>query len=412
MNLDHDHDLDRDLVAVQRRTVRVLISGQILGGLAIGATLSIGSVLAADISGSDAWAGAAATMTTLGAAIAALPLARLAQERGRRFSLTTGVLTAAFGAMVTIASAQASSFPLLLLGFVLLGSGSAVGLQSRFAATDVASPKHRGRDLSVVVWSATIGAVVGPNLFGPGEVIAGWFNMPPLTGSFVIAIVAQVLAAIVFLVGLRPDPLLISRTLPVPATSTAQGGIEAKARLVFAITAIGLSHAVMVGIMSMTPVHMKNHGDSLTIIGLTISIHIAGMYALSPVFGWLSDRVGRVATILFGQALFAVALVTLGLGAANATLVMVGLTFLGLGWSASTVAGSALVADLVTGAARTRVQGRTDLVMNLSGAIGGAAAGPVLALLGYSGLAWAASVLVLVVAVGALANRAHVPAEA
>jgi len=404
MNLDHD------LVAVQRRTVRVLVAGQILGGLAIGATLAFGSVLAAEISGSDAWAGAAVTMSTLGAAIAAIPLARLAQQRGRRISLTTGVLIAALGAMITIAAAQTNSFPLILLGFVFLGSGAAVNLQSRFAATDVASPQHRGRDLSIVVWSTTIGAVVGPNLFGPGEVIADWFNMPALTGSFAIAIAALLLAAVVFLMGLRPDPLLISRALPVPATGTAEGGVTARAKLVFAISAIGLSHAVMVGVMAMTPVHMVNQGDSLSIIGFTISLHIAGMFALSPLFGWMSDRVGRVPTILVGQGLFAVALVTLGLGGTSTTMVMVGLPLLGLGWSAATVAASALVADLVTGAARTRIQGRTDLVMNLSGALGGALAGPVLAVLGYSGLAWAASALVLVIVATAFAGRTRVPA--
>ncbi len=396
--------MDIDLVALQRRTVRTLVIAQILGGLGIGATLSIGAVLAAQISGSDAWSGAAATLSTLGAATASIPLARLAARHGRRAALATGVLVSVLGGIVTVTSAAITSFPLLLLGLGLLGVATAVNLQGRFAATDVASPTHRGRDLSLVIWSTTIGAVAGPNLFGPGEVVARVLGMPELTGSFAIAVVAQVAAAAVYFFGLRPDPYLVGKSIAVAASDSAGvgGGIRDRRLLLFAIASIGLSHAVMVSVMSMTPVHLTHMGSPLTIVGFTISLHIAGMYALSPLFGWLSDRIGRISTLLAGQALFLVSVVVVALGELDPALVTVGLVLLGLGWSASTVAGSALIADLVTGDARTRVQGRADLVMNLSGAIGGASAGPVLALIGYAGLAWSAGVLVLLIVVGVM----------
>ena len=422
-----------DLVALQRRTVRVLVAGQILGGIGIGSTLAIGAVLAAQISGSDAWSGSAATLSTLGAAAAAIPLARLAQRLGRRPALTAGVLASAAGAVITVIAAGLESFPLLLIGFGLLGVGTAVNLQSRFAATDVARPQRRGRDLSLVVWSTTIGAVLGPNLFGPGELVADAFGMPPLTGSFAIAVLAQVAAAVVYLTGLRPDPYLVSQDVQraqdiadsaeakrngpaephtdSQARDLASAAARSRTLLVFAIAAIAISHAVMVSVMSMTPVHLTHMGSSLTIVGLTISLHIAGMFALSPLFGWLSDRVGRIRTILVGQAMFVVALTFVALGADSPTLVTVGLIFLGLGWSAATVSGSALVTDLVTGPVRTRIQGRTDLIMSLSGAVGGALAGPVLALIGYAGLAWAAGVLVIAViaAAGVVARAPRQP---
>ena len=384
---------------VQARTIRVLVAGQILGGLALGATVAIGAVLASEVSGSEAWAGAAATLSTLGAAAAAIPLARLAQRRGRRPALATGALTAAAGSVTTLIATVLGSLPLLLLGFALLGVGSAVNLQSRFAATDGADPSHRGRDLSIVVWSTTIGAIVGPNLFGPGAWLAGWLGLPELTGSFVIAVAAQLAATAVYLWGLRPDPLLSSRLLSVTQTiaSADPGIVRARPTLIFAIGSIAISHAVMVSVMSMTTVHLTGHGATLTIVGFTISLHIAGMFALSPLFGWASDRIGRVPTILIGQALLLVAIVTIALGADDNAAVAVGLVLLGLGWSAATVSGSALVTDVVTGSARIRVQGRTDLVMNIAGAGGGAIAGPVLALIGYDGLAWSAGVLVLAV---------------
>ena len=425
------------VAAVQTRTVRALVAGQILGGLGIGATVSFGALLAAHVSGDDALSGTAATLSTLGAAAASIPLARLASRLGRRVALSVGTGTSTIGSVVIVIAAGIGSFPLLLAGFAMLGVGAAVNLQSRFAATDLAAPETRGRQLSLVVWSTTIGAVVGPNLSGAGEDVAVAFGMPHLTGSFAFAIAAQLAAIAVYVFALRPDPYLLSRRLaeqrtaaaaahatthasPAPATAstasqdssprTANLGDatatpsasphRARTMTIVAIAVIAAAHAVMVSVMSMTPLHLTHHGSSIGAVGFTISLHIAGMFALSPVFGWMSDRLGRVPTILVGQGLLGVGLVAVALGQLSPAAVTVGLTFVGLGWSATTVSGSALVTDLATDAARTRIQGRTDLVMNMAGAVGGALAGPVLAAVGYAGLAAIAGVFVVAVVVG------------
>lgn len=395
--------------AAQSRIVGVLVAGQVLAGLGQGATLAIGAVIANEIAGA-AFSGAAATASTLGAAIAAIPLARLAQRLGRRPALALGAATAAGGSIVTVVATGLVLFPLLVIGFAMLGVGTAVGLQARFAATDAAAPARRGRDLSLVVWSTTIGAVVGPNLFGPGVVIQDALGLPEHTGSFVIAIVAQLAAALLYLLALRPDPLVLARAAAVLAPPVTEAGIvRGRTALVFAIGTVAISHAVMVSVMSMTPVYLANHGASLTIIGFTISLHVAGMFGLAPAFGWASDRWGRLPVILGGQALLAAAVIVIGLGSESTPLVTAALVLLGLGWSAATVGGSALVSDLVTGATRMRVQGRTDTIMSLAGAIGGGAAGPVLSQIGYSGLAWVAGVLVLVVVGAATVIRPQVP---
>ncbi|WP_309619831.1 MFS transporter [Salinibacterium sp.] len=384
--------------AIQSRIVRVLVAGQVLAGLGQGATLAIGAVIANEVAG-EAFSGAAATSSTLGAAIAAIPLARLAQRLGRRPALALGAATAASGSILTVIATGLEFFPVLIVGFAMLGVGTAVGLQARFAATDVAEPSRRGRDLSLVVWSTTIGAVVGPNLFGPGVAIQDALGLPEHTGSFVIAIAAQVMASLLYLTALRPDPLILARGRAVLALATPDAGVvRGRMALVFAIGSIAISHAVMVSVMSMTPVHLSNHGASLTIIGFTISLHVAGMFGLAPLFGWASDRWGRLPVILGGQALLATAVILIGLASESTLFVTVALVVLGLGWSAATVSGSALVSDLVTGATRLRVQGRTDTIMSLAGAVGAGAAGPVLAQIGYSGLAWVAGGLVVVAA--------------
>jgi MFS family permease len=387
---------------LQQRVVRVLAAGQILGGVGIGATVSIGALLLVEVSGSPAWSGLAATTGTLGAALLAVPLARLAQARGRRISLTTGALIAVAGAVATITGAAVPSLVLVLTGLGLMGAATALNLQSRFAATDLASPDTRGRDLSVVVWSTTIGAVAGPNLFDPGEALGRALGLPPLTGGIAIALLAQVLAAALYLAFLRPDPLLVATTGKTHRSigSPRGGGVavlRASSPARRAVATVALSHAVMVTLMSMTPVHLSSHGASIAIVGLTISLHLAGMYALSPVFGHLADRWGNRTVVLGGQMLLAASLVTSWTGSDSHTLVTVSLILLGLGWSASLVAGSAMVTDSAPPTQRPGLQGISDLLMNLAGAAGGAAAGPVLTLIGFHGLS--AVLLVLVAAV-------------
>jgi MFS family permease len=402
-----------EIAALQRRTVWLLSAGQVLGGFAIGATLSLGALLAADLSGSDAWSGMAATMSTLGAAIAAIPLARVAVRHGRRVALSGGAMVSAFGAALTIVAASVRSFPLLLVALALLGTGAAVGLQARFAATDLATDRTRGRDLSIVVWATTIGAVIGPNLLEPGDAVGRIFGLVPLSGPFLFGITAQLLAAAVYLFALRPDPLLTAREIGEAAGAASRPAIavnESRSRERFAVTAVALSHATMVAVMSMTPVHLLHHGASLTVIGLTISLHVAGMFALSPVFGILADRLGRLPVILLGQGLFVAALVTIAMGAEAASAVGVGLILLGLGWSASTVAGSALVTESTAPVRRPRVQGVSDTLMSLSGAAGGALAGPTLAVVGFDGLAVTATALVAAVVVGTVVMSRRPPA--
>lgn len=398
---------DADLARIQRRTVATLAGGQILGGLAFGSTVSLGALLAADISGSEGFSGLAVASSTLGSALLAIPLARSAASRGRRIALTTGMALALVGVLVVIVATGLRWFPLLLLGFALTGAGQTVNLQSRFAATDLAADATRGRDLSLVVWATTVGSVAGPNLLGAGEWIGQQIGMPELTGPFLFSVVAQALVVALYLVALRPDPLLLARERDAarPATLAEHPDRPRVAR--YAIFAVAGSHGVMAAVMSMTPVHLEHHGASLQIVGLTISLHVAGMYALSPVFGILADRLGRVPTILGGQAILVASLLLASFGQEDQALVTVALVLLGLGCSASTVAGSALLAEATAPPLRTRRQGRSDLAMSLVGSVGAIAAGGILALIGYGGLALVALVVVAAIVLLAPAGRAR-----
>jgi MFS family permease len=419
---------------VQRRTVVLLSAAQVFGGIGTGATVSIGSILAVELSGSSAWAGAVATVMTLGAALSALPLAALADRRGRRVGQVTGLSAALAGAVLIVLSLVSGLFVLLVLGAAGIGVGTAASLQARFAAVDLADAEHRGRALSAVVWAVTVGAVAGPNLIQPGAVVGRALGLPTVAGPFVISAAGLVLAIALLYAGLRPDPLLLARELasrpgngvepgmPPPAANQpaailakAPGGslvrglraIRQSKAAVLALSAIVGANAVMVGVMSMTPLHLQElmagpdashaghaaSGDVLVIIGFTISLHIAGMFALSPVMGWLTDKVGRTETIILGYGLLLSAVATAGFGQRSTTAVAFGLVLLGLGWSAATISGSTLLAESVGQESRVVVQGVSDMLMGGAGAVGGAVSGLILSWAGYLGLNMAAGVV-------------------
>ena len=138
---------------------------------------------------------------------------------------------------------------------------------------------------------------------------------------------------------------------------------------------------------------MAGHGASITLVGLTVSLHIAGLYALSPVMGILADKLGAPAVLVGGLVVVLASTVLTGMSGGSTMVVTIGLILLGLGWSASTVAGSSIVAATVTGVERVAVQGLSDSLMSLVGAGGGALAGVALAATGYSGLSMAGGVL-------------------
>jgi MFS family permease len=403
-------------IAVQRRILGVLAAAQVLGGVGIAAAIAVSTLVASRMSGSEAVGGLAQTGTVLGAAGASFVVARVAARAGRRPSLSLGYGVAALGGAGAVAAVSVGSAPALVVALVLVGAATAAGLAARFAATDLAAPERRARALAMVVWATTVGAVAGPNLAGPVQVAAGNVGLEPAAGPFLLCAGAFALATIGTWVGLRPDPLLLARaaeeaqTLPPPDGAEVRAALRASPAALLGLGGIVLGHLLMVGLMSMTPVHMDHGGATLTVVGLVISLHVAGMYALSPLFGWLADRVGRHLVLTLAAALLLAAGVLCALaGPTDTGLLAAGLVLLGLGWSGGIVAGSALLTESVPVRVRTDAQGLADVAMNLSGAVGGIAAGLVFAGASYAALGVVAAVVAVpyLLAAGSAGLRAR-----
>ena len=396
--------------------------------MGMGAAFSLGSLIVISVSGSVLFAGLSAAMSTLGAAVFAIPLAALAARAGRRPALTTGALIALTGAICVVVAMVISNIFVLLLALMVLGTGNALSMQTRFAAGDLSTAETRGRDISLVVWATTIGIVLGPNLAAPGDLLGDALGLPALAGAFVFTVIAQVLAAAIYFWGLRPDPLVLSKRLlhqqekdagitpPKKSSSFKESFllIITRPQAAIAVFVMIMSHATMVSIMAMTPVHLSEMHVAVVLIGLTVSLHTAGMYALSPVFGWLSDRIGLVPVILAGQVMFLATIFLNWFWPENLGSVMAALILLGLGWSAATVAGSVMLTGALNADERPRVQGVSDSLMSLAGAGGGAIAGLILAALGYPMLnvivLWLVLAVIIVVLVLGWRNKAAVTA--
>ncbi len=374
---------------VQRRTLRLLFATQILSGIGVGIGFSVGALLATELAG-VAFSGLAQSAAVVGGALVVIPATRITHRFGRRPSLSATYLVAALGGATVVAAAMLAHVPLLFGGLFLFGGGTAAGLQARYTAVDLAPEAKRGRDLSLIVWATTIGAVAGPNLAPLAGVAVEGIGVPTLAGPFVFSAIAFGLSALLLALFLRPDPLIVARSgdpgVIAGAPPASRLGMRAALTAVMAnpaatlgIAATAIGHLVMVGVMSMTPVHILDAGHdsahTLRIVGIVLSFHIAGMFALAPVTGWLSDRYGRRAVIRGGVLLLLAACAVAGTAGHDTTRLAVGLTLLGLGWSGTMIGGSTLLSEAVAAEIRPSAQGLSDLTMGLAGASAGALSG-------------------------------------
>lgn len=403
------------------RALTLLAVSNVLGGVGVASGVAVGGLLAEQV-GSTQVAGLAQAASVLGAAVAAIPLASMATRWGRRWSLTIGYLIALLGAFLILVAAVADSLLVLLLGLGTFGVAQATNLQSRYAAADGATPGNRATSMSIVIWATTIGSVAGPNLSAAGADLGPTVNVPALAGPYLFSVLAFAGAATLIGVLFRP----VSRPAGVGSAASARakapqqadaGGavdrsvtpraVSALAALRwaarhpvarFAVVLIAVAHATMVMVMVMTPLHMQHHGMGLELVGIVISLHVLGMYALSPVFGWLSDKFGGVRIAISGIGVLALAVV-LGILAAStggdSTMTALALVVLGLGWSASLISASTLLAGVSSDEVRVPLQGATDAGMNYAGAAVAALAGPILAAGGFRAVNLAAALLLV-----------------
>ena len=387
-----------DRQALQRRTLMVLRAAQVPSQAAVAGVVAVVALIVSDMLGSDRLAGAGSAGFTMGAALTAVPLSAVMRRRGRRPGLVIAFGIGATGAVVAGTAGQLRWFPLFILGMLLFGAGQAGALQSRYAAGDLATPENRASAISAIVWVGTLGAVFGPLLTPFEKSVGASVGLDRLVGPFFFAAVLFALAALVAWRLLRPDPLAIAgglepdapRVRPVRQVRAAFVEIRRTRNAQLALLAMVVCQAAMVGVMTMTPPHMKDH-DHADLSAFVIALHIAGMYGLSPWVGRLADRIGRVRAIGVGAVVLGVGTVATVIAGYVPALIFIGLFLLGLGWSIGLIAGSTLLTESVPVHTRVEVQGAADLTMSFCGGLAAFGSGFVKQAWGYHLLADAAT---------------------
>jgi len=412
-------DTGVDRAALQRRTLRSLRFAQVPGQAAVAGMVAVVSLLASDLLGSDRLAGMGGASFTIGAAFTAIPLAAFMRRRGRRVGLWRALVIGALGASIAATGGQMRWFPLFLVGMVAFGAGQAATLQQRYAAADLAEPAEQGASIAAIVWVGTLGAALGPLLTPLEKAAAERLGLDALVGPFLFAAAFFLVAATIVWVRLRPDPLEViggidphaERTKLLRVVRSSTGVIWASPGARLGIAAMAASQAAMVGVMTMTPPHMKDHGHA-DLSAFVIAVHIVGMYGLAPLVGRLVDRRGSVRAIQVGAVILGVGTITTVLAGYVPVLMFVGLFLLGLGWSFGLIAGATILTASVPEATRVEVQGTGDLTLSLCGAAAALGSGFVKASFGFHLLADGATVLAALLLVLAWYTAATMPRSA
>ena len=331
----------------QRRTLAVVLLAQILSGAGLAAGITVGALLAEQMLGSSRLSGLPTVFFTIGSAAAAVSLGWVSQRFGRRTGLSAGYLTGAVGSLGVVLAASIGNIVLLFASLLVYGAGAATNLQARYAGADLAAPSRRGRAVSIVLVATAVGAILGPNLVEVTGAVATAAGVPALAGPFMLAALAYVAGALVLWLLLRPDPLLLARSM---AAAAASQGNEPTSQPLRSTAAPGsrrtwswalasgagimiLTQLIMVAIMTITPIHIEHHGYGIGVTGIVIGAHVAGMFLPSPFSGWLVDRLGYLAVaVAAGVTLLAAGLIAAWAPADSVATLVLALALLGVGW--------------------------------------------------------------------------------
>ncbi len=404
-----------DVAVFRRRSARVLFAAVAFGTTGFVASITVAPLAGEDLSNSATLSGLPWAAGVLGTGLGSALLSQLMARRGRAPGLALGFVCGAVGSLVAVVAISNGQFALFVVAILVMGGGNAANHLSRYAAADLYPPERRASGLSMVVWAGAVGGVVGPALLDPSSRFAMDAGLPRLGGPFVVAAVGCALAVAFILVLWRRAPdALVPHDKDLAPSGARLVDMWRAPRAQAALIALAVAQTVMVMIMAMTPVHMRSHGHGLGSVGLVISLHVFGMYGLSPVSGRIADRLGAVPTILVGFGTLVVAAVSAAASPADAgTWLAIPLFLLGWGWSLSFVAGSALLTEGLAYADRARLQGATDSVVWTAAAIAGLGSGVLVGAFSYAVLCLVGCVLVLgPIAIIASRRRTLAPAAA
>ncbi len=372
----------------------VLFTGAAALNTAVVGATTVSTLIASDTKG-DGWSGIPNAAVVLGTALGALYLGVLIARKGQRFSLILVYGLAVTGGVVAFAGAVSSNLAVLLPGLVLLGIGNGAAGLVRYTAAELYPAGRKAFALSVIVWAGTVGAIAGPALLEPAARTATRFGLPEWSGA--IGFAALLCAVAMTASTTMPRSAFPAEGPKRPRLTAAKVRAALRRRVVLVpLVSMAAAHVTMVAVMTMTPLQLHRQGHGLEVVGLVLSVHMIGMFALAPLSGRIADRFGGRTTIVAGVGVLALAATTVIMApTAHTTGLPVALFLLGYGWNLVFVGSSALLSRDLADDERSQLQGVIDALVWSSSGLAGIAAGGLFGIGGYALVALAAGLLSL-----------------
>ena len=141
----------------------------------------------------------------------------------------------------------------------------------------------------------------------------------------------------------------------------------------------------MAMIMAFTSLALEHHGHPLPVISVAVTLHVIGMFGFSLPLGWLADRASRRTVMVLGFVFLAGGAILVA-ATPHYWMIVTGTFMVGVGWSAATVAATAVIADVTRSFERGRAIGANDTASAAAAIILPSLAGPAVDFFGLSAL--------------------------
>jgi len=305
----------------------------------------------------------------------------LSKKYSRYVSLSITFFVGGLGGLISLYSLIIDSFSLLLVGAFILGIGHSATLQTRYAASFISSNKFKATSLALAVWFSVFGSVFGPRLVSSYSNF--FYNLygSDLIVGYVIAMFGMSIAGLAITTLTSKTSLL--RQAQLKDINISNNSTKYKDGNLLSLLLV-LNHFVMVVVMSATPLHVKDIGETVQLVGVIISYHTLGMFLLSPILGKLVDKYGFRNFTFIGSGIL---LISCSLTFFNSSPVYlkIGLYLLGLGWNFNYVALSDAISKF-TIKYQTPLNIKSDSLVFVGSFIAHSTLGVSYLVIGYSGL--------------------------
>lgn len=338
----------------EKRNVLLLASTQALFQTASVMVMTLSGLAGLQLAPDKSLATLPIAMMMVAAAATMIPAAMLMQRFGRKTGFLLGTSLGILAGLTSAGAIWLNSFWLFVVGNMLVGTYQGFAQYYRFAAADVASGDFKSRAISWVVAGGVVAAVAGPNIarftqgLGPLPFMASFFALSALSGLALLVVTRMAI------------PPVVVAQVSGPARTLVQ--IMRQPVFITALIGSSVGYAVMVMVMTATPLAMQICGQPLDASASVIQWHVLGMFLPSFFTGNLIRRYGVLHIMGLGTLLLA-GHVAVALSGIEFLHFVSGLVLLGVGWNFLFIGGTTLLTEAYRPAERAKAQAAHDFLM-------------------------------------------------